>query len=60
MLLVVWGQDLIVPKYNVRKREFQYRIKYLGLEIEQAEEARIKALADRSKLSHDMMSLQTR
>jgi hypothetical protein len=49
-----------VPKYNTRKREFQYRLRYLALELEQAEEARIQALADRSRLSHEMMGLQAR
>lgn len=49
-----------MPKYNTRKREFQYRLRYLALELEQAEEARIQALADRSRLSHEMMGLQAR
>jgi hypothetical protein len=53
-------QDALVPKYNARRKEFIYRIKYLGLEIEQAEETRIKTIAERSRLSHEMAAFQNR
>jgi len=53
-------QDAIVPMYNTRLGYFVYRIKYLQLEVEQAEEARIKAIADRSRLSHEMTLSQSR
>ena len=53
-------QDGIIPMYNARIGYFLYRIKYLQLEIEQAEEARIKAIAERSRLSHEMTVSQAR